>query len=63
MMERIREGQRRAGMPKKGGCNKFLNWLKFCMYLLLLLLPTTKRQEGEGVATVIFDQRVVVVLE
>jgi hypothetical protein len=26
----------------------FLIWSKSCMYLLLLLLPTTKGQEGEG---------------
>jgi hypothetical protein len=47
-VEKIGEGQGMAGLPKKSGCSKFLNWHKSCMYLLLLLFPTTKGQEGEG---------------
>jgi hypothetical protein len=43
-----KKGLGRAGLPKKSGCSKFLNWHQSCMYLLSLLLPTTKGQEGEG---------------
>jgi hypothetical protein len=62
-VEKIREGQGMAGLPKKSGCSKFLSWHKSCMYLLLLLLPTTKGQEGEGLLQCYFDQNCVRVLE
>jgi hypothetical protein len=54
----MREGQGMAGLPKKGGYSKSLNWLKICMYLLLLLLPTTKRTRVSETATVLFRPRV-----
>jgi hypothetical protein len=62
-VERMREGQSMAGLPKKGGCNKFLSVGQDLAWISFLLLPSTKIQGGEVVATMHDDQRGLGVLE